>query len=535
MIQKRRISALVLFVTIAGWMPASAQDSPPELVEVVIHTTVDRLDTAPRDPELLGETTSESEARIAELHARLMEGSQHPKPGAPIETITFDPSVLVPLNPPVNPARSDGSGVGPELFVNTNPSDVASVNSRSEVHEPAVAAAGDRVFYTANWYTATSSNGGVDFSFVNPNPGPFAAPTGERFCCDQTMAHDPGSNTIFWMQQFIPINFNTPSTTTGTQRINVDQNADGTWDCAYDISTTLVGFATNTWFDFPDLTVSTNYLYHASNAFTFNWNWAGGYVGRYPLAELVACSTPLTIDAFTSGNGSFRLSRGADTTMYYATHQSNASLRIWSWPDAAPSPVSPGPDGENWCGRHDSRIQGGFVTGQTVGFLWTPSQGGSFPFPYMRVSTFDTGNDLASLNDIDIWSSDLAFMYPSASVNSAGQLGGTIMWGGGDTHYASCSAWMADSPTAGDLVPLDHTTSIAGNFGPENGDQRSGDYTLSEVYYPDGTQFVGACFAYLNQGSGTSTFMRFGRTPTVEIFADGFESGGTTAWSSVIP
>jgi hypothetical protein len=512
----------------------------------VIHTTVERVSGEPRDSESLAAMTLEAEARVAELEARLMEGRQHPKPGAPMEIIDLEPSMLVPRNAPTRPFGTDGASGGPLLFVNTNPSDAAPANSRSEVHEPAVAAAGDRVFYTANWYTAASSDGGQNFTYVNPYPGPFANPTGESFCCDQTMAHDPGTNTMFWLQQFIP----SGSTNTGTQRINVDQNSDGVWDCAYDINTLLVGFNPNTWFDFPDLTVSSNYLYHSSNTFTFSSGWAGGYAGRYPLAELAACSTPLTIDAYTSPSGSFRFSRGADTTMYFASHQSNSSLKIWSWPDASPSPVAvtrnvtawsnssrwcPGPDGVNWCGRHDGRLQGGFITGDTVGFVWTPSQGGSFPFPYMRVSTFDAGNDLAALDDIDVWSPDVAFMYPSVSVNSAGQLGGTVMWGGGDTHYASCSGWVADNATQESLVPLAHTLSIAGNYGAQNGDRRSGDYTLSEVYYPDDTQFVGACFAYVTQGRGTSTYLRFGSDPIGGIFADGFESGDASAWSASTP
>jgi hypothetical protein len=82
---------------------------------------------------------------------------------------------------------------------------------------------------------------------------------------------------------------------------------------------------------------------------------------------------------------------------------------------------------------------------------------------------------------------------------------------------------------------LAHTLSIAGNYGAQNGDRRSGDYTLSEVYYPDDTQFVGACFAYVTQGRGTSTYLRFGSDPTGGIFADGFENGDASAWSASTP
>lgn len=545
--QKTFSSSLVLTLMMAGALLATAEEGPGGSDDTVVHLTIDRLDAAPRDQELLGQTTEESDAMISTLQERLMQGRQHPQAGPPFEVVDVSPDVLVPRNLPTDPGGMVDGRSSVILHVNSTSSNPAPVNYRSEVAEPAVAASGDRVFYTANWFAATSSNGGADFSFVNPGPGPFPAPTGESFCCDQTMAHDPGSNTVFWLQQF----YRTGSTNTGTQRINVDQNSDGVWDCAYDINTVLVGFPTNTWFDFPDLTVSSNYLFHASNAFTFAGGWAGAYVGRYPLSELGSCSTPLTIDGYrTTSYGSFRLSRGADTTMYFAAQPNNVSLRIWSWPDANPSPTSvsrpvaawsdnsrqcPGPDGRNWCGFHDGRIQSGFVTGSTVGFFWTPSQGGSFPFPYMRVSTFDAGDDLASVDDIDIWSPDVAFMYPSASVNSAGELGGTVMWGGGDVHYASCSAWMAETPTAGSFVPLNHTTSIAGAFGPSNGNSRSGDYTMSTSYYPDDLQFAGACFSYLSLGSSTTTYLRFGKENSDAVFADGFEGGNTSAWSSTVP
>ena len=115
-------------------------------------------------------------------------------------------------------------------------------------------------------------------------------------------------------------------------------------------------------------------------------------------------------------------------------------------------------------------------------------------------------------------------------VNSAGELGGTVMWGGGSTHYPSCSAWMASTPTAAGFVPLNHTTAIAGNFGPLNSDDRSGDYTMTTLYHPDDLQFAGACLAYNSLGSGTMTYVRFGDASDTVIFIDGFESGDVTAW-----
>jgi len=528
-----------------------AEDGSSGPDEQVIHTTVPRLDAVAVGEAELDETTEASDALVALRQERLLHGRQHPEAGPPFEVTEVDPATVRPHTPATDPVDGESRTAPVELFVNSTPSDAAPVSYSSVVNEPAVAAAGNRAFYTANWYSAASVNGGTNFSFVSPFPGPYPNPSGESFCCDQTMAHDPGTNTIFWLQQFIPNSFNPPSSTTGTQRINVDLNADGSWDCAYDITTVLVGFATQTWFDFPDLTVSGSYLYHSSNAFTYPGGWAGGYVGRYPLAELTSCATPLSIDGYrTVSHGSFRLTRGASDTMYFGAQPNTSAVRVWTWPDGDPSPssvlrsispwldqnrVCPGPDGRNWCGFHDGRIQGAFLSGSTVGFMWSPSQGGSFPFPYVRIATFDAGNDMSLLDEVDIWSSDVAYMYPSASVNVQGQLGGTVMWGGGTTHYPSCSAWMADTPTAADFAPLQHTTSIAGTTGPDSSGGRSGDYTMSNRYYPDGSQFVGACFAYRNTGTGTSTFVRFGHVETGEIFSDDFESGGVGNWSQVAP
>jgi hypothetical protein len=536
---------MISLVTLAGSTVALAEDDASSRKGVAFQTTVDRLSSEPLGPDAVREVTEEALEQVAKMQERILHGKAHPESGPPFEHLDIDPSLIIPRNPPTDLVKSDGSG-DIILYVNTIPTDVVPPTFRGVVDEPAVAASGDQVFYTGNWYAADSNNDGTDFSHFSPYPGPFPAPAGESFCCDQTMAHDPGSNTIFWLQQFVP-----GSSNTGTQRINVDQNSDGTWDCAYDITSILVGFAPNTWLDFPDLTVSDSFLYHASNAFYSNSSWAGAYAGRYPLSEMAACSTPLTIQGYrTTGLGSFRFARGAQDTMYFAAHGSSASMWVFTWADGDSSPtgagkgitpwsngnrVCPDPDGVNWCTFYDGRIQSGFLVGSTVGWMWSPSQGGSFPYPYVRISTFDTSNNLEPIEDIDIWSPDFAYMYPSAAVNSDGEIGGAVMWGGGDTHYASCSAWMAQSPDAAGFVPLESTLSIAGTKGPASSGGRSGDYTVSNVYYPDDTQFVGACFAYHSENSAEATYMRFGLELSEDIFADGFESGDTSIWSAVSP
>ena len=166
--------------------------------------------------------------------------------------------------------------------------------------------------------------------------------------------------------------------------------------------------------------------------------------------------------------------------------------------------------------------------------MWTASQGGGFAKPYTRIATFDTGADLAHVEDVDIWSNDVGYVHASAAVNSAGQIGGTILWGGSAT-YQSCSAWLADGPTSSSFAPLDSANSFTGASGPS--ENRSGDYTWTNVYSPNTFQFTGACFALSSTTRAVSTFVHFGSASTAggPIFIDGFESAGTGNWTTATP
>ncbi|RLE23929.1 MAG: hypothetical protein DRJ65_10850 [Acidobacteria bacterium] len=550
------IGSLVLFCALAMVTPALADDTPqPTEIKIedlsdgqVIRTVIQRSTAKRLTAEEQDQLAPTIERFIKARKEKLEKSDQHPWMHPVPNDRNVNPDDVVPRNPEVVPGRSVAGTDPLSLFVNTITSSVSPANS-STVNEPSVVASNDRVHYTANWYSATSDNLGDTFTYVNPFSGPFAAPSGEFMCCDQTTAFDPNSNTIFWLQQYIPNNFTTPSTNTGTQRINVDQDSDGTWDCAYDINTVNSGFSDNTWFDFPDLVVSDNYLWHASNVFNHNpHSFVGGYSARYPLAELSQCSGSLTINAFTTNHGSLRFVRGADTTMYFADHNSTAQMILWTWPDADDNPTSVNrsitgwlnstricgsPDGREWCGGMDSRIQSGFKSGSTIGFMWTASQGGGFTKPYTRISTFDTSNNLSHIEDIDIWSSTVGFVHASSAVNSNGQIGGTILWGGA-SDFQSCSAWMAESPSAAGFSPFDTVTALNGTSGPSS--NRSGDYLMSATYYPNTQQFVGACFALTSTSRSQSRFLHFGReSSTILIFSDGFEDGTMDQWSSSIP
>ncbi|MEO1366682.1 MAG: hypothetical protein AAFX50_05865, partial [Acidobacteriota bacterium] len=285
-----------------------------------------------------------------------------------------------PWLPPTDTILSARGGADPlTLEVNGTPSSAGGASS--VVNEPSVAAVDDYVFYTANWYAAASTDGGSTWAFVNPNTGPFPAPAGEVFCCDQQVHHDIATNTTFWLQQMIP-----STQPKGTQRVNVDMDTDGSWDCFYDLTPEDAGFNPGNFPDYPDFSVSDGHLFVTSNIFgATGGGFQGAFVGRLPLADITSCQSTMADFHTETTFGSFRTTQGAGDTMYFADHQTTTSIRVWSWPDASAAPTSvlrttnawsngtrncADPSGVNWCGFIDSRLFGAAVSGNRVAFLW---------------------------------------------------------------------------------------------------------------------------------------------------------------------
>lgn len=453
-----------------------------------------------------------------------------------------------PWAPPTDTGSVRGAS-GILLGSSGSPSSVAPNGFSSTVNEPSVAAVGDYVFYTANWYAAASTDGGSSWSFVNPHTGPFAEPADQSFCCDQQVHHDPASNTIFWLQQMIPAS----ATAAGTQRVNVDRQSDGSWDCYYDLTPQDADFADSTYPDYPDFSVSDGHLFVTSNVFASgSGDFQGAFVARLPLAKVTACSDAM-VDFHTETDfGSFRTTQGAGETMYFATLDSDQSIRVWSWPDASAAPTAVSrpvnafffgtrncadPSGTNWCGFLDSRLMGAAVSGDRAAFLWVAEENpaGGFPFPYTQGVVLDTSDDLAVLEQPLIWSNDAAWIYPSLAANSQGGFGGTVLWGGG-TFFPRCSAFLIDGENSHSWAPLEHEVVLSG--AGHAGGNRSGDYLSTRAYSSNDKVYAGSCFAYPENGVGESRYVLFGRADDFlgpEIFADGFEGGGVGAWSTSLP
>jgi len=322
----------------------------------------------------------------------------------------------------------------------------------STVCEPSVGArghGGKEVLYTGNWFAAFSKDSGSTFQFINPATS-FPASSHGAFCCDQVVIYDPKNDVMFWLMQYIN------DATGNIPRLAVAQGNDiknEAWHY-YDFSPQNVGNWTNEWFDFPNLAVGSNYLYWSSNAFSTTGQepFTRCVMMRLPLANL-AKYQGFSFQYFNATDvGGLRATQGATDPMYWAAHVNQQTLRVFTWPEASGqitqndvavqtwsnnARVAPGPDGRDWLGREDARVNGAWQSGDTIGFAWTASQDATYPFPQVRVAIMNKDTKAITAQP-HIWNSQFAFAYPSLAPNSDGVPGISVAYGGKLLYPSHC-------------------------------------------------------------------------------------------------
>ena len=206
--------------------------------------------------------------------------------------------------------------------------------------------------------------------------------------------------------------------------------------------------------------------------------------------------------------------------MYWGSHVNTGQMRIYRWADGPGNiafddvnhtaynigaMTATSPDGTNFAGNADSRLQGAWVAGGVIGFMFDAAQGGGFSFPHVQVLRFNESNRTL-LSQGQVFSNSYAFLYPSVQPNERGHLGGTMAWGGG-TFFPNALAWIADDFNNNTITPLENITFAAGNAGPcdpnfdpipMNGTldcyNRWGDYVATRISIPYSNTWVGSGF-----------------------------------------
>jgi hypothetical protein len=390
----------------------------------------------------------------------------------------------------------------------------ATSGATATVSEPTAASVGNEVFYTGNWFTSHSADGGTNWTFVNPfnEPFPAGAPaTPGAFCCDQIVIHERTRN--LWI---LVLQYSIGAGGTNAFRIAVSTSGKPgpPWTSFAFAPDPALG-TNQVEFDFPHAATSDNHLYVSYNVYRAG-HFAGASVFQIELdalarRDLTGAVRVLRTDA--SEVGSLCLTRGATSDMFFASHDGsgNSPLRVFRWPDAPGAPItrfdvtpstwhgsfkadpgafsSPGPDGE-WMRRLDSRVQGGWVTGTQAGFLWSALPGTGRPQPYIKAVVFDTSSGQV-LFEPDIFSHDFAYAYASVFPNAEGKVGLSVSFGGGQFNPSHAVSWLDGQQW---ITPFLLTRSST--HAPF--DAAWGDYCSCALHHPDATNWVASGYTLQN-------------------------------------
>ncbi|MGB9467053.1 MAG: hypothetical protein WBR10_18245 [Candidatus Acidiferrum sp.] len=346
--------------------------------------------------------------------------------------------------------------------VTFNANDGLGING-STIAEPSGAVGGGVVFVTANFYAAYSKDGGATFTkldpttiFPNDNVG---------LCCDQIVQYVPSIDRFIWLLQ-------------GTDASAVQQpngqriasaspaqiiSSSGTSWTYWDLTPGVFGEPIGTGFDYPDLSVGTNYLY-----MSWDVGWPGcpkgcsnGHlVARSPLSQIKAGGT-IGLDYTTPSDSSSawgaHLTQDTGNEIFWVGQQNNSSqsLRVFSlaegsntyfwrdigtssWANNALSSLTP--DGQNWVNKL-SGFPGNAVTGATrssndLWFAWSAGTDNNFQQPHVEMVTLDRSNNFNLIRQVQIWNNNYAFAYPALATNACtGEVGLSLEYGGNNKFY----------------------------------------------------------------------------------------------------
>jgi len=423
------------------------------------------------------------------------------KPPLPGPAIPFDPTGSTGPAPPTSPNLPVKSqplqaqfpspqAPGDFVFFRNSILGTGTGGLTAEVGEPNVGSNGSAIFQTGNWYASVSVDNGGLWSFVNPftlfpTTGDFSG----GFCCDQRVAHAAAADLVLWYLQYIKTG-TTSNDINGVRiaaAVGTTGLASNTW-CTLDFTSESFGLGRGKWLDFPHMQVSNNFVYATSNVFTTTTS---------TFTEAVMWSVPLSnfqnncqgggFTFWVVNNGfSLALTNNATATMYAGSIESSTSVRVYAQNESDSALSStvvsglnqtffglhscPGPDGNNWCGRADSRIEAAWVAGGVIGFMWNSAQGTGRPQPFVRALQVVESTKVL-IDQPEIWDNTFAWHYPAIGVNGRGDIAGPV-WSGSSTVAPLVSIVIADSFAT---VPPPWDSFVAAT-GTNGGNNQWGDY-----------------------------------------------------------
>jgi len=307
------------------------------------------------------------------------------------------------------------------------------------VAEPSVAIGDSVVWLTGNWFAARSTDGGVNWTYVNPYAD---FPT---FTSDQDAVYDPHRRLFLWYRQGAVL----PGRLENSVKLNVSGDGAASW-CSYTLRPSDVDPAWNTLqFDYPHLALTEDYLYISSTLLVTGAGFATPrmMLFRMSLDDLAGCSAFRYVYWTTDEGWSWTpVENGATTIMYlgdtldaggadptgtfrvywqpeWTTELFYVDRSVPAWTFTERTGLCPVLGGGNPCARADERITSGWLRDRNgrgeIGFLWNVREGGGFPYPYIDAVTFDE-ETLSVTGRPMLWDSKCAWQYGATAPSGDG-------------------------------------------------------------------------------------------------------------------
>jgi hypothetical protein len=318
--------------------------------------------------------------------------------------------------------------------------------------EPSGATGGGVVFVTANFIAAFSTDGGSNFTQLNPTT--IFPSDAVGFCCDQAVQYVPSIDRFIWLLQGAAEN--------GVRLASASpgdiMSSKGTAWTYWNLTPDVFGQPAGTGFDYPDLSVGTNYLY-------LSWDngWpncpsgcsSGREVARVALGEIKAGGT-IEIDYTNPSDSPMawgdHLTQNTGDEVFWAGHNTNKNMRVFSlaessgtyfWRDVEISSwannalSSTTPDGQNWLafGFPGNAPIGATRSSNQIWFAWNAGTDDNFSQPHVELATLDRNNNFGVISREQIWNDNYAFAYPALTTNTCtGEIGLSLEYGGNGNY-----------------------------------------------------------------------------------------------------
>ncbi len=447
-----------------------------------------------------------------------------PKQDKPKDQPNQRPARIVPKGPfkgLINESQGSGikqmSGADDPVVFNKYTLNTSVAPASANAADISGADSGEVVMLSGNWYAQYSTDGGQNFTTINPTTV-FPNTLAGGFCCDQVIQYVPGIDRFIWLLQYSQAATGPNAYRLASASPQDIVNSNCTAWTYWDLTSDSFGLGTD-WMDYPSLGVGDNFLYLSFDVLDTTPDGVadnGLVVVRIPLDEIqqsVTINFRFTNPADSAVAWGSYVSQNTGNEVFWAGHIDNSTMRVFSWHESStgyfwrsvdvnnwPNNTlsSSGPNGNNWFGW-------GFPNNAIIGITrrqnelwlaWTASNGDggsggfNFPHPHVQIAKVNIGSyDL--FEQMQVWNPDLAFGYPSLATNSNNEVGIALGWGGGGTLHANSAVGIM-----GDYV-------VWYRDGSDWTHTRWGDYVTVRRAFATRGYFAG--FGYVIVQDGTTT------------------------------